>query len=171
MTRPVRRRMRTKTPPLYHRHYQHHLWREHQARSKGARQSLQRKQPPPDAYPTQTIQLRDAWPQALRPAAPAAGGTPPSNPGGGGPAQPPGLPASQLPLAPSGSGGDGGGSMEERHAYENEYLYCKRCPIAESCDAVEAVLRIEFLERIPDFLIEKTTIAGCTSSSATLVLR
>ena len=40
----------------------------------------------------------------------------------------------------------------------------------KSCDAVEALARIEFLERIPDWLTKKATIAGCTSSSAILVL-
>ena len=39
-------------------------------------------------------------------------------------------------------------SMGERCAYGKQYLYGRGCLTPESCDAVEALLRIELLERI-----------------------
>ena len=56
-------------------------------------------------------------------------------------------------------------SVVERRAYEKQYLYDRRCPMPESGDAVEALLRIELLERIPGSLTKRAVIAGCTSSS------
>ena len=60
--------------------------------------------------------------------------------------------------------------MGERCAKEKQDLYGRRCPIPESCDALEALLRIELLEQIPDELTKKATIVGCTSSSSILFL-
>ena len=41
---------------------------------------------------------------------------------------------------------------------EKQYLCGKKCPILSSCGAVEARLRIELLDRLPEWLSKKAAV-------------
>ena len=55
-------------------------------------------------------------------------------------------------------------SMQEQYVYEKQYLYGRRCPIPSSCGATEALLLIELLGHLPQWLSKKGTVLGCMSS-------
>ena len=59
--------------------------------------------------------------------------------------------------------------MACRSATPKQYLYGRKCPTPSSCGTVEALFRIELLDRLPEWLSKKATVLGCMSSDAILL--
>ena len=55
-------------------------------------------------------------------------------------------------------------TMTARHKHETRFLYGRKAPIPPNCDAIEALLRLELLTQFPNWLSQKATMLGCTSS-------
>ena len=54
--------------------------------------------------------------------------------------------------------------MTARYKHETRFLYGRKAPIPPNCDAIEALLRLELLTQFPNWLSQKATMLGCTSS-------
>ena len=55
-------------------------------------------------------------------------------------------------------------TMSARYKHETRFLYGRKAPIPPNCDAIEALLRLELLTQFPNWLTQKATMLGCTSS-------
>ena len=55
-------------------------------------------------------------------------------------------------------------TMTARYKHETRFLYGRKAPIPPNCDAIEALLRLELLTQFPNWLSQKATMLGCTSS-------
>ena len=55
-------------------------------------------------------------------------------------------------------------TMSARYKHETRFLYGRKAPIPPNCDAIEALLRLELLTQFPNWLSQKATMLGCTSS-------
>ena len=54
--------------------------------------------------------------------------------------------------------------MSARYKHETRFLYGRKAPVPPNCDAIEALLRLELLTQFPNWLSQKATMLGCTSS-------
>ena len=55
-------------------------------------------------------------------------------------------------------------TMSARYKHETRFLYGRKAPIPPNCDAIEALLRLELLTQFPNWLTQRATMLGCTSS-------
>ena len=55
-------------------------------------------------------------------------------------------------------------NMSARYKHETRFLYGRKAPIPPNCDAIEALFRLELLTQFPNWLTQKATMLGCTSS-------
>ena len=55
-------------------------------------------------------------------------------------------------------------TMTARYKHETRFRYGRKAPIPPNCDAIEALLRLELLKQFPNWLSQKATMLGCTSS-------